>query len=102
MSCYALAKFFCRNEGSTLHFVRALEHPRWEDFSYEPLEKMDRNRFYWLGNGATRADMDPAGNKAFYLDNIDVPPGKIHSLQNRCAVLTILDSTGVGLESSFS
>ena len=59
-----------------MHFVRALEHPRWEDFSYEPLEKMDRNRFYWLGNGATRADMDPAGNKAFYLDNIDVPPGK--------------------------
>ncbi|KAI5825444.1 FAD/NAD(P)-binding domain-containing protein [Schizophyllum commune Tattone D] len=60
--------------GSTLHFVRALEHPRWEDFSYEPLEKIDRNWFHWLGNGATRADMDPAGNKAFYLDNIDVPP----------------------------
>uniref|UniRef100_D8PMF7 FAD/NAD(P)-binding domain-containing protein n=1 Tax=Schizophyllum commune (strain H4-8 / FGSC 9210) TaxID=578458 RepID=D8PMF7_SCHCM len=68
------AKSSRRDEGSTLHFVRALEHPRWEDFSYEPLEKMDRNRFYWLGNGATGADMDPAGNKAFYLDNIDVPP----------------------------
>ncbi|KAL1738546.1 hypothetical protein HDZ31DRAFT_69882, partial [Schizophyllum fasciatum] len=60
--------------GSTLHMIRALEHPRWEDFVFQPLEEMDQNRFYWLGYGATKADMDPAGNKAFYLDKIDIPP----------------------------
>ena len=40
--------------GSCLHAVRALEHPRWEDFNYEPLDGSGtRNRFYWLGDGST-------------------------------------------------
>ncbi|KAL1708069.1 hypothetical protein EV121DRAFT_254982 [Schizophyllum commune] len=60
--------------GSTLHMLRTLERPRWEDYTYEPLEKTTGNRFFWLGNGATVSDMDPVGHKAFYLDNIDVPP----------------------------
>ncbi|KAL1676307.1 hypothetical protein EV122DRAFT_280182 [Schizophyllum commune] len=59
---------------STLHMLRTLERPRWEDYIYEPLEKTPGNRFFWLGNGATVSDMDPVGHKAFYLDNVDVPP----------------------------
>ncbi|KAI4520591.1 FAD/NAD(P)-binding domain-containing protein [Schizophyllum commune Loenen D] len=60
--------------GSTLHMLRTLERPRWEDYTYEPLEKTTCNRLFWMGNGATVSDMDPIGHKAFYLDNIDVPP----------------------------
>ncbi|KAL1739372.1 hypothetical protein HDZ31DRAFT_14535, partial [Schizophyllum fasciatum] len=59
--------------GSTLHLIRALEHPRWEDYTYELLEG-NHNRFHWFGNGGTMADLDPAGNKTFYMDNIDYPP----------------------------
>ncbi|TRM61604.1 hypothetical protein BD626DRAFT_501587 [Schizophyllum amplum] len=60
--------------GSTLHFTRALEHPRWEDYEYEALDSDNRNRFFWLGNGGTVSDFDPNGDKAFYLNNVDIPP----------------------------
>lgn len=60
--------------GSTLHFTRALEHPRWEDYAYEALDSDKRNRFFWLGNGGTVSDFDPNGDKAFYLNNVDIPP----------------------------
>ena len=38
--------------GSALHALRALQHPRWEDFDYERKDAVD-NRMYWLGDGQT-------------------------------------------------
>ncbi|KAI0653122.1 FAD/NAD-P-binding domain-containing protein [Cubamyces menziesii] len=38
--------------GSTLHGIRALMHPRWEDFSYERADPV-KNRLNWLGDGQT-------------------------------------------------
>ncbi|EPQ60007.1 flavin-binding monooxygenase [Gloeophyllum trabeum ATCC 11539] len=38
--------------GSCLHYLRAITHPRWEDYEYQPLDPV-RNRFYWLGDGQT-------------------------------------------------
>lgn len=62
--------------GSGLHIIRALEHPRWEDYSYESLD-VTRNRFHWYGHGGTVADIDPTrADRAFYMDNIDYPPSK--------------------------
>jgi len=45
--------------GSSLLFIHALTHPRWEDFNYEPLDAGVKNRFYWLGDGSTMADNLP-------------------------------------------
>ena len=50
--------------GSSLHAVRALTHPRWEDYNFEPLDKI-KNRFYWLGDGSTVADRDENGDSEF-------------------------------------
>ena len=47
-----------KNLGSSLHAIRAMENPRWEDYDYEPLDDV-RNRFHWLGDGNTVADMNP-------------------------------------------
>ena len=44
--------------GSTMHAVRALEYPRWEDYNYEQLDDI-QNRLFWLGDGNTVADKDP-------------------------------------------
>ena len=74
--------------------LRTLERPRWEDYSYEPLEKTICNRFFWLGNGATVSDMDPVGHKAFYLDNIDVPPGE-RTFHSKAQLLTTCESARV-------
>jgi len=59
--------------GSPLHCARALEHPRWEDYVFEPLDNV-KNRFYWLGDGHTVADREKDGDKAWYLNEIDYPP----------------------------
>ncbi|EKM83931.1 hypothetical protein AGABI1DRAFT_117401 [Agaricus bisporus var. burnettii JB137-S8] len=45
--------------GSPLHAVKALQYPRWEDFNYETLDGDPKNRFYFLGDGNTAADVDP-------------------------------------------
>ncbi|EMD35981.1 hypothetical protein CERSUDRAFT_96205 [Gelatoporia subvermispora B] len=71
--------------GSSLHAVRALERPRWEDYTYERLDSV--NRFYWLGDGQTYAEKTMTGDRkdflfawfdtgAWYLndDEIDYPP----------------------------
>ncbi|KAJ6520167.1 FAD/NAD-binding domain-containing protein [Mycena sanguinolenta] len=63
--------------GSCLHAVRALEHPRWEDYTYEPLDG-HRNRFFWAGNGTTVAEETPGADKAWYLDEVDFPPVPLH------------------------
>ena len=38
--------------GSNLHQIRALEHPRWEDYIYEQADDV-ANPLYWLGDGQT-------------------------------------------------
>lgn len=48
--------------GSCLHCARALEHPRWEDYDYEPLDPVN-NRFFWLGDGNTIADKVPGSDR---------------------------------------
>ncbi|KAE9409300.1 FAD/NAD-P-binding domain-containing protein [Gymnopus androsaceus JB14] len=60
--------------GSCLHCARALEHPRWEDYDYEPLDPVN-NRFFWLGDGNTIADKVPGSDRAWYLDpeEVDIP-----------------------------
>ncbi|KAJ7492285.1 FAD/NAD-binding domain-containing protein [Mycena latifolia] len=60
--------------GSCLHAVRALEHPRWEDYTYEPLDG-HTNRFFWAGNGTTIAEETPGADRAWYLSQVDFPPG---------------------------
>ncbi|KIK70438.1 hypothetical protein GYMLUDRAFT_149970 [Collybiopsis luxurians FD-317 M1] len=60
--------------GSCLHCVRALEHPRWEDYDYELLDSGVTNRFFWFGDGNTLADKTPGADRAWYLDEVDVPP----------------------------
>ncbi|KXN90086.1 Putative sterigmatocystin biosynthesis monooxygenase stcW [Leucoagaricus sp. SymC.cos] len=45
--------------GSPLHAAKTFEHPRWEDFNYERLDGDRKNRFYFLGDGSTVADVAP-------------------------------------------
>ncbi|THG98259.1 hypothetical protein EW145_g7456, partial [Phellinidium pouzarii] len=61
--------------GSTLHALRSLKYPRWEDYNFETLEG-GHNRFYWLGDGSTHNEKYMDGDRAWYLDpkEIDVPP----------------------------
>ncbi|TFK83063.1 FAD/NAD-P-binding domain-containing protein [Polyporus arcularius HHB13444] len=61
--------------GSTLHALKSLEHPRWEDYNYEPLDPVE-NRMYWLGDGQTYAEKTLTGDRAWYLaeEYIDRPP----------------------------
>ncbi|KAF7302712.1 hypothetical protein HMN09_00906100 [Mycena chlorophos] len=64
--------------GSSLHAVRALQYPRWEDYTYEPLDASHRNRFFFVGSGSTVAEDAPDGDKAWYLGEVDVPPVPLH------------------------
>ncbi|EXJ56534.1 hypothetical protein A1O7_06878 [Cladophialophora yegresii CBS 114405] len=50
--------------GSSLHAIKALESPRWEDFEYA---YVDDKPMGWLGNGSALADHDPNADKAYYL-----------------------------------
>ena len=58
-------KILIDNKGSALHCVRALEHPRWEDFDYQPLEEKPMNRFYWFGDGQTLVEKIPGSDCEF-------------------------------------
>jgi hypothetical protein len=44
-----------------------LEHPRWEDYVFEPLDNV-KNRFYWLGDGHTVADREKDGDSKHVSD----------------------------------
>lgn len=52
--------------GSNLHHLRVLRNPRWEDFSYEQLDKT-KNRFYWFGNGMTLGEKALVDDRKFSL-----------------------------------
>ncbi|KAL0951913.1 hypothetical protein HGRIS_008568 [Hohenbuehelia grisea] len=60
--------------GSCLHAARALAQPRWEDYNFERLDKTS-NRFFYLGDGLTKNEKDPAADRAWYLNEVDYPPG---------------------------
>ncbi|KZT12304.1 FAD/NAD-binding domain-containing protein [Laetiporus sulphureus 93-53] len=63
--------------GSSLHGLRVLEHPRWEDFKYESADGV-HNRFYWLGDGQTYNEKTMTGDRAWYLNDneVDIPPSE--------------------------
>ena len=59
--------------GSSLHAIRALERPRWEDFEYT---YVDGNAFGWIGDGWSELDKRDELDKTWYLDDqkmIDEP-----------------------------
>ncbi|KAI0628458.1 FAD/NAD-P-binding domain-containing protein [Trametes polyzona] len=64
--------------GSTLHALKALSHPRWEDYNYERADPEVGNRMYWLGDGQTHSEKTLTGDRAWYLREpfLDIPPGK--------------------------
>jgi len=57
--------------GSSLHAMKTLENPRWEDYNYEALD--GRNQLDWIGNGWTLEDAK-RGNLSYYLDCSVKPP----------------------------
>ncbi|KAH8112943.1 FAD/NAD-binding domain-containing protein [Phellopilus nigrolimitatus] len=61
--------------GSSLHAMRTLKHPRWEDYNFEPLDGI-QNRFHWLGDGSTHNEKHMTGDRAWYLnpEEVDIPP----------------------------
>ncbi|EIW53862.1 FAD/NAD-P-binding domain-containing protein [Trametes versicolor FP-101664 SS1] len=61
--------------GSTLHALKSLAYPRWEDYNYEAADPV-QNRFYWLGDGQTHNEKTLTGDRAWYLREpfLDIPP----------------------------
>ncbi|KAI0150164.1 putative monooxygenase [Xylariaceae sp. FL1272] len=57
--------------GSSLHAMKTLEHPRWEDYEYESEVKGDG--LCWIGDGWTIEDQK-RGDLGYYVDHINVPP----------------------------
>lgn len=49
--------------GSSIHFVEAMDTPRWEDYDYEYLKN---NRFNYFGKGKTIRE-DQNGDLSYYL-----------------------------------
>ncbi|KAI0741361.1 FAD/NAD-P-binding domain-containing protein [Daedaleopsis nitida] len=60
--------------GSALAMVKAITHPRWEDFDYERVDDTT-NRFYWFGDGQTYNEKTLTGDRAWYLSEafLDIP-----------------------------
>jgi hypothetical protein len=50
--------------GSRLHYFESLKEPRYEDFDIEYLG----NRFAYMGNGYTSAELEAEGNPVWYFD----------------------------------
>ena len=66
-----LALTFC-NIGSSLHAMKVLTHPRWEDFEYE---YTNGNLTGWIGNGWTMDEKNKTVNVNYLNhDQIDFPP----------------------------
>jgi cation diffusion facilitator CzcD-associated flavoprotein CzcO len=57
--------------GSSLHAMKALQNPRWEDYEYTSQESEDS--FYWIGEGWTVEDV-VRGELGYYIDLVDIPP----------------------------
>jgi len=54
--------------GSHLHFMETLSVPRFEDYD---VRYRGGNRFAYLGNGFSQAELNPAGDVAYYIRNGD-------------------------------
>lgn len=50
--------------GSTLHYLEAMNTPRWEDWNYT---YCSNNRFEYLGNGHSSAERRPSGDLGYYI-----------------------------------
>lgn len=61
-----------RCEGSCIHAVKSLKHPRWEDYDYALVGQ--KNGMGWLGNGWSDIELAEDTDRAFYLKEVDVPP----------------------------
>ena len=57
--------------GSTVHYLRAVERPRLEDWEYTYLYK---NRWSFLGSGLGPDDVDPQADLAWYIRQRDDSP----------------------------
>jgi hypothetical protein len=51
--------------------MAALKTPRFEDYDFTYLSRF---QFAYLGNGLTNKDLDPAADKASYLDDRIIEP----------------------------
>jgi hypothetical protein len=54
--------------GSTLHYLEALAHPRYDDFE---VQYACSNRFSYLGNGFSQRQLDPTADLVYYLRESD-------------------------------
>ncbi|KIW77775.1 hypothetical protein Z517_07608 [Fonsecaea pedrosoi CBS 271.37] len=57
--------------GSTLHYLRAVENPRYEDWDFTYIYG---NRWSYLGNGLGPDDVDPQADMAWYIRDHDDSP----------------------------
>lgn len=57
--------------GSTVHYLRAVERPRYEDWEYTHLYS---NRWSYLGNGLGPDDVDEKADLAWYIRQEDDSP----------------------------
>ncbi len=58
--------------GSTLHYLEAMESPKWEDWNWE--YQRNESRFSYLGNGFSSAEKRPGGDLSHYIRNRDDSP----------------------------
>jgi cation diffusion facilitator CzcD-associated flavoprotein CzcO len=58
--------------GTSLHLFDALIEPCWEEFDWTryPNEREGANRYAWLGNGRTRAELN-GGDYTWYIPRVD-------------------------------
>jgi cation diffusion facilitator CzcD-associated flavoprotein CzcO len=57
--------------GSSLHAMKALQNPRWEDYEYAGQDIEDP--LHWIGDGWTVYDVI-RGDLGYYVDYADIPP----------------------------
>ena len=58
--------------GSSLHAVKTLINPRWEDYNFDLVED-GGNRFHYLGNGFTTAEVTEGQDTAWYVQTPNAP-----------------------------
>ncbi|KAI5460939.1 putative monooxygenase [Mariannaea sp. PMI_226] len=56
--------------GSSLHAMKTLMNPRWEDYDYQRME--NEGQLDWIGNGWTSEDVE-RGELGYYVDFADIP-----------------------------
>lgn len=73
--------------GSSLHYIEAIENPRYEDFEIEYLGASERNRWAYLGLGNCRAQVENKDVSPYFnVDNIDPDWMKALKINRRDAI----------------